>query len=84
VIEQPGRLLADGTRRGGRTARKATFYLELETATRVKSMAADMGSTASDVVERALQQFFRDNQQGPAVESIGAMKKAARAAGLMR
>lgn len=56
VVEMPGRLLADGSRRGAKTARRLTVYLPLEVATELGVRAAREGKTLSDIASTALAQ----------------------------
>lgn len=88
MIEQPGRLLADGTRVGGRTARKATFYLDLDVATRLKEHAARQGKAASDIVNELLRDALVEGssieaKNKRALASLGAVTQAARGAGVL-
>jgi hypothetical protein len=55
IIERPGRVLADGSRRGARTLRRLTVYLDPELAKRLQGRAAERDQSMSDVIAAALE-----------------------------
>ncbi len=58
IIERPGRVLADGSRRGARTLRRLTAYLDPELAARLRAHALDRDATMSDVIASALDAYL--------------------------
>jgi hypothetical protein len=58
VIRQPGRLLADGTRKGARIARRLTVYLPIELADELADRARRERQSMSDVAASALAEHW--------------------------
>jgi hypothetical protein len=58
IIERPGRVLADGSRRGARTLRRMTCYLDPELGRRLRAHALDRGQSMSDVIAEALDAYL--------------------------
>jgi hypothetical protein len=58
IIERPGRVLADGSRRGAKTLRRLTAYLDPELARRLRGHALAHDATMSDVIGDALDAYL--------------------------
>ena len=58
IIERPGRILADGSRRGAKTLRRMTVYLDPALAAKVKARAGELDQSMSDVIAAALDAYL--------------------------
>ncbi len=60
LVEMPGRLLGDGSRRGAATKRRTTVYLPPELAIALGKEALDRSMSMSDVVTELLSARYAD------------------------
>lgn len=58
LVARVGRPLGDGSRKGARTLRRMTVYLQPERASQLAVRCAQTGENMSDVIERALVAFL--------------------------
>ncbi len=60
LVERVGRPLGNGSRKGARTLRRMTVYLQPERASQLAVRCAQTGENMSDVIERALATYLAD------------------------
>ncbi len=66
IVKQPGRLLADGTRRGARVARRVTLYLPIDVAKALEDFAHDRRVSLSDIAAELLGDVLGVDHKGAA------------------
>jgi hypothetical protein len=58
IVSRPGRVLADGSRRGARDARKLTLYVPPDLGVELDVHAARTGKTLSDIAAEAFAAYL--------------------------